>query len=429
MQVSVETTSGVERRLTIGIPKESIEPKIKDRLKSLARQSQINGFRPGKVPMRLVEQRYGKLVRDEILGEVIQTSFSEALTQENLRPVSDASFDLKSDINNLEQGLSYTATFEVSPKFTTLHVDGLAVEKPVAKITEADVDTLLLRLRQQHQTWQEVDRLSIDGDRVVVSFVGAINGNPLKENDFKQIPVILGQKNFILPGFEEKLMGTRKGDDIEFDLTFPKEHTNPELAGQTVHFEVHVSKVEESHLPEIDENFVKSFGVADGSEDTLRIEARRNMERELKYVTSAQLKQQVLEALLKANPIDEVPPSLVEEETRHLLKTQQQKWQIENLHADQFKDEAQMRVKIGLLIGELIRIRQMQPNADKVRQMVENIARTSDNPDAVIEEYYTNKQRLTEVETKVLEDEIVDWLLDKAQITEKKTDFFTAVTI
>jgi len=426
MQVSVEATSGVKRRLTIGIPQESIKPKIQDRLKSLAQKSKINGFRPGKVPMRVVEQRYGQKVREEIASEVIQLTFSEAIAQEKLYPVGEPSFDLKSDIKKLEQGLSYTAAFEISPDITTLHVDGLAVEKPVAEVTDADVDTLLYRFRQQRQTWNDVDRPASDGDRLIIDFVGTIDGKSFTDNEFKQVPLILGQKDFIVPGFEEKLMGASKGEQREFDLSFPKEYQNPTFAGQTVHFVVQVLNVNESVLPEINEEFIRLFGVEDGRLETLRSDARRNMENELKYVTREKLKQQILGALVMANPIEEVPQSLVKDETERLLKTRQQEWKIQNLSADLFIEEARQRVKTGILVRELMKRYDLQANHDKVRQLIEKYASVSENPEKV-QEYYANEQHLRELESMVLEEDVVEWLLKRAQISEKKTDFYSIV--
>jgi len=423
MQVSVEAMSSVARRMTIGIPQESIKPKIQDRLKSLAQKSKINGFRPGKVPMRVIEQRYGQQVRAEIATEVIQLSFGDAIAQEQLSPVSEPSLDLKSDIKKLEQGLSYTATFEIYPEITTLHVDGLAVEKPVAEITDADVDTMLYRLRQQRKTWNDVDRPATEGDRLIIDLVGTIDGKPFAGNEFKQVPLILGKKDFILPGFEEKLMGAEKGEQREFDLSFPKEHKNPTLAGQTAHFVVQVLNVNESELPEINEEFIRLFGIEDGSIETLRSDARRNMESELKYATKEKLKQQILAALLKANPIEEVPKTLVKDETARLLKKTRQ----QNISASLFKEEAQRQVKIGLLIRELIKRYNLQANPDQVRQFIEKLASVSENPEKVVQEYYADKQRLRAVESIVLEDKAVEWLLKRAQIIEKQTDFYSVV--
>lgn len=427
MQVSVEMTRGVERRMTVEIQSENLKPQIQKRLQSLAHESKINGFRPGKVPMLVVEQRYGQKVREEIAGEVIQTSFNQAIAQKQLNTVNNPTFDVNSDIRNLEQGLSYTAVFEIYPDLTTLHVDGLAVEMPVAEITDADVDALLDRLRQQRQTWNDVDRLASDGDRLIINFVGSIDGKPFKDSEFKQVPLFLGKKDFILPDFEDKLMGAKRGDEREFDLTFSKEHKNPALAGHTVHFVVQVSKVSEPQVPEINEEFIKSFGVENGRLEALRADTRRNMERELKYVTEEKVKQQILGALLRANPIDEIPQSLLEDDMQRLLKTRQQEWQTQNLNANMFKEEARQRVKIGLLVNELMNRYHIQVDPDKVRRLIENMASVYKDPQAVVQKYYADQQRLKEVESMVLENEVVAWLLKRAQITEKKTDFFSVV--
>ncbi|RKZ47856.1 MAG: trigger factor [Candidatus Parabeggiatoa sp. nov. 3] len=426
MQVSVETTSAVERRMTIGVPSAHLAPKIQNRLKSLVRQTKISGFRPGKVPLRLIEEKYGKKVREEILGEVLQDSFKEAVAQEKLHPIGDPSYDLNSDIKNLEQGLSYTATFEVYPDIPTLHVEGLAVEMPVCEITESDIETMLQRLQKQRQTWNEVERPAQEGDRVILDFFGLKDGKAFKGNEFKQVPLILEKNNVVIPGLNEKLLGVTAGSDREGDLTFPEDHTNSEIAGQTVHFVVHVHSIAEPQLPEINAEFAQSFGVEEGNIETFRRDARQNMERELEYAVKEKLKQQVLNALLEANLI-EVPKSLVAEEAERLYKTRVKEWQSPNLSADMFKDEAVTRVKIGLLIGELIRKYKIYAPNDKVKQMVERIAFAYDDPDAVVKEYYADSERLKEVESIVLENEVVDWLLERAQITEKQSDFYNTV--
>jgi trigger factor len=427
MQVSVETPSIVERRMTVGIPSARVEPEIRDRFKKLARQTNFNGFRPGKVPLRVVEQRYGQKVRNEVLNEILHSSFADAVAQEKLQPIGTPTFDVQSDVKTLEQGLSYTVTFEVYPEIKTLHVDGLAVEKPVAEVSKTDIDTMLYRLRQQRRTWNEVDQAAAtQGDSVIIDVTGTINNQAFKGHEVKQAQIILGENNFLSQEFEEKLVGGVKGEDREFDLTFPENHNNPQLAGQTVHFEVHISKVAAPQLPEIDVEFAKSFGVEDGNIESLRMDARHNMERELEYAIKGQVKQHVLKALLKANPI-EVPHSLVVDETQRLLKSRQQEWQRQDLHAEMFKDEALERIKLGILVSELVSIYEIKTSDDKVRQMIEKIAFAYEDPDTIVKEYYADKQRLKEVEYMVLEDQVVDWLLDRAQLTEKQSDFYTTV--
>jgi len=427
MLVSVEQTSAVECRLTVGVPPKRIESEIQNRLKSLARQTKFNGFRPGKTPLRVVKQKYGQQVRQEVLSEIIQTSFVEAVTQENLRPIGDPLFDLKSDLKNLEQGLSYTVTFEVYQKITQLQVDSLPVEKPVATVNEIDIDIMLHRLRQQRQTWKEVDRPATIGDRVIIDFVGTINGLPFNGNEAKQVPLILGQNSFAIPEFEEKLLGVCAGEDHTFELTFLPNHHNPQLTNQTVRFEVHVSKIDTSILPKINTEFAKSFGVVDGRLESLRLDARYNMERELEYAIKEKIKQQILDAFLKANPI-EVPKSLIEIETQRLNKNRlHPDLQAKNHQTDRFKDEAIKRVKIGILISELISRYHIEIHPDKVRQLIEKIALAYETPKAVVKEYYADEQRLKEVESMVLEDTVVKWLLDRAQLTENPTDFYTIV--
>jgi trigger factor len=427
MQVSVETTSTVEYRMTVGVPSEHLKPEIQSRINSFARNTKINGFRHGKAPLQVIEQKYGLQIRKEVLGKVIQSSFSKALEQEKLRPIGEPFFELISDIGNLEQGLSYTATFEIYPEISTLHVDGLAIEKPIAQITEADIETMLYKLRLQRRRWNDVSRPAQNGDRVIIDLVSTKGGEPFKGNEAKQVAVILGENNFLSVEFDEKLLGASKGEDREFDLTFPQDSNDPnQLLSETLHFTVHVHSVSEPILPEIDAEFAKTFGVEDGSIETLRRDARQNMERELEYVVNGKIKQQILESLLKANPI-EVPQILVADETQRLLKIRQQRQPYQNWHADMFEDEAVKRVKIGVLVGDLIKRHQIQASPDKIRQVIEKIAITYENPQKVVNDFYADSERMKEVESMVLEEEVVVWLLERAQITEKKMDFYTAI--
>lgn len=424
MQVSVETTVALERRMTVGLSKERLEPEIQSRLKSLAQKAKVKGFRPGKVPVRIVEQKYGQQVRQEVIGELVQASFYEAVAQEQLRPVGEPTFAFNTDLHNLEEGLSYTATFEIYPEVLNLQTDGFLVEQPLATITEADIDTMLYRLRQQRQTWQAVDRVAQIGDRVIIDFLGTLNGEPFKGNEARQVSLFLGQKNSVVPGLEDLLIGSNTNEDREVDLTFPADYANLEIAGQTVHFTLHVHTVAEPQLPEIDAEFAKTFGVEDGSIDTLRHDARINMERELEYAIKNHIKQQLLDALLQANPL-EVPQLLVNKETQRLLKTQPTAWQNQTATPDQFQAEALKRVKLGVLISELVKQHRIQVQPEQVRQLIEKIAFAYENPEEVINSYYKDQQRLKEVESMVLEDQIMAWLLARAQLREKPTDFYT----
>jgi FKBP-type peptidyl-prolyl cis-trans isomerase (trigger factor) len=335
MQVSVETTGTVERRLTVGVPKEHIKPKIQSRLQSLAHQTKFNGFRPGKVPMRVVEQRYGEKVREEIFSEVLQSSFSEAITQEKLYPVGDPNFDFQSDIKKIEDGLSYVAIFEIYPDIPQLKVDNFSIKKSVTEITESDVDSMLDRLRQQRKT-------------------------------------------------------------------------------------------SEDELPEMDEEFIKSFGVDDGTIETLRIEARKNMEAELKYAVDAEVKNQLLDALLETNPID-VPNVLVQQEAKYLLEGKLKNTPDLEVTADMFKDEATKKVKIGFLVRELIKEYKIEAPSEKIQKIINNLAVAYNMPEETVKQYYSDKQRLQEIESLVLEDEVVAFLLEKSNVTEKPSEFYKII--
>lgn len=435
MHVSVETTSTsnntLECRMTVGVPRERIEPQVQDRLRSLARTAKFNGFRPGKVPMRLVEQRYGSKVREEVLGEVLRGSFDEAIQRESLHPISQPSFNIDSDPKNLEQGLFYTVVFEIPSGITTIQVEGLEVEKPVAEITEADVDIMLYRLREQRQIWHPVSTPAKEGDRVTIDFVDMLNDNSLEKDKVKDLSLILGKTNVLLPGLEEKLREVCSGEEHEIPLTFPANYSNPNLAGKTVRFKIQIKAVESAQLPELDEEFVKALGVESGNLEILRQDVRNNMERELNYAIQSQTKQQILIALLRANPVH-VPQTLVDEEAQRLLQKFKQDLQAQGRNVEElnltpilFKEQARRRVKLNSLVVELAKTNSIQIDPNQVRQFVEKVASTYEDAEAVIEWYYADTERLQEVESTLLEDQVVDWLLGRAKITEKKTDFYT----
>jgi trigger factor len=428
MQVTIETTSPVDRRLNIGVPKERIEPEIQQRLHKLVRTARVNGFRPGKVPLRVVEQKFGEQVRDEVLSEVLQSSFQEALVQENLHPVSQPNFEVN-EVLNPEDGFTYTAAFKVNPEIKSLQVESLPVDKLVATVTESDIEVMLERLRKQRQSWLEKTSEAELGDRVTIDFVGTVDGRPFEGNEIKQLPLVLGQNEFMLPDMENKLVGVRAGDDRELSLTFPHDHKNPQLAGQTVHFRVHVSSVALSQLPELDSELAKSLGVEDGSLVSLRREARENMERELEFAIKVRIKYQLLDGLLKVNPIY-APENLVAEEAQRLLSSRQKslpKQYASQLSVDMFQEEAEKRVKLGLLVGELVRRNNIQVDPARVRQMVVRIASTYEEPENMVNWYYADQQRLSEINSMVLEDQVVDWLLERAQITEQPSDFYSVM--
>ena len=428
MQVSIEETSALARRMTVGIPKERIQEEVNTRLKKLARTTKLNGFRPGKVPLRVVQQRFGDQVKQEVVGEVVQQSFYEAVEQESLQLAGEPQIDLDSDIQNLDEGLSYTAEFEVVPSFSDIVVDGLKVEKQMAEVQDGDVDNMVEKLREQRRVWEAVEEGAADGHKVTIDATVSVDGNEVEEAGLNGFQFILGSSGIIIEGFEDAVKGAKADETVEADLKYPDEYdTIPELQGKQAHFSINVNSVEQGQLPEIDEEFAKALGVESGEVDSLRQDVRDNMTRELEYTLKNKAKQQTLDALLEANPSD-VPENLISGEAQRMAENFQREMQQQGHDAGQidpthFNEQAEKRVKLGLLMGELVRQNDMQPDADKVREMLERIASAYEDPEAVIDWYYSDAKRLADVESMVLEEQVVDWLLEKADISEVESTF------
>ncbi|MCK5876705.1 MAG: trigger factor [Candidatus Marithrix sp.] len=428
MQVSVETISAVKSRITVEVPKEYIEPKFKEHLKSLAKKTKVNGFRPGKAPLNIIEQRYGSKIRQDVFNEVLRSTFNEAIEQEELRFIGEPVFDkFNTDIDKIEQGLSYIVTLENYPRITALNTNDLPVEQLIVEdITDAEIDAMLDKLLQQQKTWHTVERVAETNDRVVIDFVGTINGQPFRDNQVKQVPIVLGQGDISLPGLDEQLVGVVAGDKREFDINFPMEHANKEIAGQKVNFIIDVSKVMEAKIPKLDNDFAISLGIEDGNIENLRADTLENMQGELKRSLRGKSKLQILDALSQANPI-EVPQLLIDQEAEHLLQERSKELKMPNLNVNMFKEEAIKRVKISVLVNELVKINNIKFSQEKVDQTIKQIAAAYNDPEAVEKQYYDHPQYQREIESMILEERVVDFLLEKAKITEKHTDFYTAV--
>lgn len=425
MQVSVEATGGLERRITVQVPAERIEKEIDDRLKSLTRTARVAGFRPGRVPFKVIERKYGAQVRQEVLGEVVQSSFYEAVAQEKLRPAGGP----KIEAGKVEPGqnLEYSATFEVYPEIHLASLEGVSIERPVAEVTDEDVERVINTLRKQRVTWNEVDRPGQNEDRLVIDFEGLIEGAPFPGNTGKQVALVLGSGSFI-PGFEEQLIGARAGEQRTFDVQFPDDYPAKEVAGKQVRFQVNVSSVSEPQLPEVDESFAKSFGISDGSVQSLRDEVRQNMRRELDQTIRNKVKQQVMDALLEKNKID-LPSALVEQEIDQLIAQAQEQFrdparrQNLSLPRSLFEEQARRRVALGLIIGEVIKANEIKLDQARVRQMVEGLASTYEHPEEVVNWYYSNRNLLSGIEALVLEEQVVDLLLQQMNVTDTPTEF------
>ncbi len=425
MQVSVETTQGLERRMMVEINEERIAEAVETRLKSMAKTTKIKGFRAGKVPFKVVKQHYGGQVRQEIVSDLVQTTFYEAVTQEKLRPAGGPTIG-----NDLvaTDGLKYTATFEVYPEVKIASLEGVTLEKETAEITDADVEEMIETIRKQNKTWEAVDRASEDGDQVTVDFAGSIDGEAFEGGTGTDMAVEIGSGRMIA-GFEDGLKGLKKGDESTLSLTFPDNYPQKELAGKPVEFKVTVKAVEQIALPEVDEDFAKKMGVEDGNIEQMNKDIRENMQRELDAKIKTNLKQVAMDKLVELHQM-EVPKALIEQESTTLMQQMQQNLTSQGmnqgdvqLNPDMFKDQASRRVSLGLIMAEIVKENDIKVDDEKVRAKVEEIAEPYDQPEQVISWYYGDKQRLNEVESLVFEEQIIEWLLSKATVEEKAKDF------
>jgi len=423
MQVSIETTGALERRMEVSVPRERIEQAIDERLKRVSRTAKLKGFRPGKVPLKVVKQQFGAQVRQEVLSDLMQTSFAEAVSQEKLNPAAGPRIEPLSV--GPDEDLRYRATFEVFPEIELQDVEGLAVVRPAAEVLDADVDAMVLNLREQRPRFEVVERESREGDRVTMDFEGQVDGAPFEGSKGDDVAVLLGGGR-MLKDFETGILGMKADERRQVSVPYPADYHNPALAGKSATFDVHVKKVEERRLPELDDEFCRDYGVLEGGIEQLRREVRDNMERELADNVRARLKQQLLDGLLKANPV-EVPSGFVDAQVREMQVDAARRAGATDASqvppADAFVEPARRRVALGLLIRELIRSRGVQIDRDRVEARLADIAATYPDPEAVIKAYRQNADALRQVESLVLEDQAVDLLLEHAKVTDRAATF------
>ena len=422
MQVSVENTGGLERRLTVQIPAAEIQQKVESRLQELSKQVKIKGFRPGRVPLSVVRQRYGKQVRAEIANEAMQSSLQQAIRDENLRLASMPQVDrLPEDIS--QGDLTFSALLEVYPEVGTVDVSALTVERPQAEVGDTDVDDMLNTLREQRSQWVEVARTPLRKDQVLLEYAGHTEQGRVPESGYKKLAIGMGVSGF--DGLETALQTLQAGDEAEAELEFPENFREPALAGKKARVELRVNKVSEMQSPEVDEEFIKSFGIADGSLDTLRKEIRSNLERELKQAATSLVKVQIIEKLLQLMPDLAVPEGMVRQEANSLAArvAAQAGRQPAPEEAAAFMDKASERVRAGLLMGEISRQNSIRIDQARVRNAIETIAQTYEDPNEVIQLYYGNPQLMSQVENIVLEEQVVDWVLENAKVSAKEMKF------
>ncbi|HET6591795.1 MAG TPA: trigger factor [Xanthomonadales bacterium] len=427
MQVSVENTGGLQRRLTVQVPGQEIQQQVETKLKEMSKSVRIKGFRPGRVPLSVVRQRYGKQVRLDIVNETMQRSLQQAIRDEDLRPASTPRLDREPE--NLDAGdLEFSALIEVYPEIDTLDVSGITIERPEADITDEDVHEMLQTLREQRKTWTDVERKAQAGDRVLLEYSAEAGEGRVPEEGEQRMAIIMGESGF--DELEKLLGGLDAGKSKSGKLPFPENFREPKLAGQKVKAEVKLVSVAEGKLPEVDEEFIKSFGVEDGQLETLNEEIRGNLKRELKQAVNTLLKSSLIDALLAARPELEVPESIVQREAAGMAAQASgaREQQPDPSLVQAFMEPARERVKAGLLMGELARQNKIRINAAKVREAIETVANTYEQPAEVMQLYYGNQRLMEQVESSVLEEQVVDWVLENAKVTPKAMKFQEAIS-
>ena len=422
MQVTVEKSSALQRRLTVQVPGEEVQKKIDARLREIGKTAKLKGFRPGRIPMKVLKQRYGPSVRHEIVTQTMQSSLYEALQQEALRPATSPVIESVPELKSAED-LEFTATIEVYPELDKIDTSSIAIKKPNTEVAEDDIDDMLQTLREQRQSWNTVERKPADGDQVVIEYVADTGTDRVPEQGKQRLALVLGTSGFKI--LEQAVSGLEAGGETTVKLKFPEEYGDQALAGKSASVELTVVSVQERHIPEIDEDFIKSFAIESGDMDELRTEVRGNLERELKTATTAFLKTQLLEQLVAMNPDLEVPLGIVREEAEGLLKRDAQRQGIEPDPAklDAYLDKARYRVKCGLLLGELGRQNNLLIDGARVRQAIETVADTYEQPREVVQMYYNNPELLKAVEVSVLEEQVVDWVMDHAKVNPEPMAF------
>jgi len=421
MEVSIENTGGLSRRMTVQVPAERVDQEVESRLKSMSQTVRLDGFRPGKVPKKVIEQKYGKQIRLEVVDQVINSTLQDALSQEGLRPAGMP--DVEPPESHAGQPLEYVATFEIFPELTDNISFGFSVVRPLVEIADSDTQEMLENLRKQRATWNDVNRPATLDDQITIDFEGTVDGNAFAGNKAEKMPVVLGSSSMIA-GFEEQLIDVSAGDEKTLEITFPGDYPSAEVAGKPATFTVKVHSVAERALPAIDEDFARAFGVTEGGVEALSEEISNNMERELKGLIKSKMKSQVFDGLLQSNPI-EVPGSLVESEIKELQRQEGN----QGLDSDALRERAEKRVKLGVIVSGIAKQNQIQLDPDRVRELVETIAASYEKPEEVVQWYYGNQEMLSGVQSAVIEEQVVEWVVDHSgvDVQDEKTTFTALV--
>ena len=427
MQANLETLSSLERRLSVILPLDKVNTEVESRLKRLARTVKLHGFRPGKVPMKIVEQQFGGQVRQEVLGDAVQQSFGEAVKEKNLRVAGYPRIEVKPGAVPSDQ-FEYIATFEVYPEIAIGELANVKIERPVVTIGSAEVDKTINILRKQRTHYHAVDRAAQSGDQVRMDYRGTHSGEAFDGGTGADQNVLLGSGQ-LLADFEKNIIGMKAGESREFDLHFPDDYHGKEVAGKDARFEVQLKEVKEPHVPEADAEFAKSLGVTDGDLSKMRADVKANLEREVKRRAETRVKDQVMKSLLDATKVD-VPRALLDMEIERLTQNMRRDLEQRGLKAEQipmpkeaFEPEAVRRVSLGLILAEMVRLHKIEAKSDQIKVVIQEYAQSYEKPEEVMRWYYQQPERLREVESIVLEDNVVQWTLSNAKVEDKPIAF------
>jgi trigger factor len=423
MMVTVESTGTLERRMRVELPAARVEKEVESRLKSVAKTAKIKGFRPGKIPAKVVRQRYGTQVRQEVLSELMGQSYRDAVAQENLNPAAYPK--IEPDVSGKGDGFAFIATFEVLPEFTLQGLDKIEVKRPEIEISDQDCDDMIENLRKQKAIWETVERKSKEGDRVVVDFEGQLKGEPIEGGTGKEVSVVLGQGQ-MLPDFEKGLIGVKADDEKSFKVKFPKDYHVEALAKKTVDFTVKVHRVEEEVLPPLDDSLAEAYAVKEGGLKKLREDVVENMEREADQKVRGHIREQAMTGLLDANPI-EVPNSLVQQEAHTMQHDAMRQLGIEDHDQappiDEFTEAAEKRVRLSLLIQQLVSDNKIELDAGRMRERVEQICAGYENSEEMVTNYLSNQQVMSRIEPMVMEEQAVEWIIENGIEKKNKIGF------
>jgi len=430
MQSNVENLEALERKIDITISQDAIQAEISKRLKAIARKAKMDGFRPGKVPFKLVSQRYESQVQQEVVSDALQKEFAEAVKKNDLQVVGYPSYEVNQEESGKEDAtdLFFTAKFEVYPDIVLGDLSQTTIEKPVTTVGPENIDRTIEMIRKQHVKYQAADRMVEKGDRVKIDYHGLLDGNAFEGGQAEDVQLIVGDGKF-MKGFEDAVIGMKVDEEKAFDFTFPEDYHGKEVAGKVVNFTIKLKSVESPVLPEVDAEFAQQLGIADGDLDKLREAITHDLDREVARQVRSKLKTQAMSNLMDVNPID-APNVLINQEIDRLMENMRQDFASKGLSADDlqlkpemFKDKAEHRIKLGLILAELMRVHNLKATPEQVRKVIEESAQAYDNPEEVIKWHYASKERLKDAESLALEENVVLWVLGQVNVVEKKVTF------